>query len=1064
MRVLEWALESQKTVAGKIVSVALSVTLIFSFSNFFYGEDAFAEETENETTEVTVATETTEPQAIEAVGTQEETVAATQTQQETEDAVSGQDSQLVAQAEGDTEDATGTEENTGESTDSNKDPEAAWDAESKTLKISNVDNLDQTVANNFLKELGVSSNEVACLELEGIGTIAPAMFRFSWGQWGTLENIRLKNVQTVGADAFADGKNIKSVHLDSIGVLGDEAFLQNVSLTDLQMRNVQTFARSPFSYCSGLTSITLDGNDGIGDLGTTMFYHCTGLTSVTIRNLNVGSQVFNGCTGLTTATIENADLDNQVFYGCTSLNTVTLKSIGTFGTSLFQNCKAPLALTIQDTTTIGRNAFSNALALTTLNLTNVESVRQNAFSGCANLTSITLNNVTIKQEDLVNESEEGSYFPPFINAGAEGMTLSVEGGSLGGYAFYGCKGLKAATISNTDSIGRYAFQNCTNLENVTLSNINSIQNYAFWNCSNLKTIDSLKNVKESIGGFAFYGCSSLEGLTIDDLTKMGYVGTSEEIMKRVTAILQGTFKLDPASSINEITGEGWTSSQSAKSDNWNTYDNGTQLVQEARWATDAQDTLEVKVDAYHSASKQMDYVFVVDLSASMAQLGNVNDSNARFYDMQSKLLDVTSQLLGSDGYDCRVSIVVFGGYHTEATCESFDFSTDLGAVQDFIKGLAPLNENTDYKLGLNKARDIVSANTGRQTSVVFMSDGQPTRDGENKITDRDSYCSDIKAISDEIGQNAAIYGVLHSVSSGELAGSEQAMSAVCGENVYRSTDTESFGKAVNNAISAVYPSYTLTIPVSDSFTSVSNIVVSASAGEANYDPETNTITWTMTGMPFTKHTLTYRQMLDVEQFATPGEHTITINDGPVVMNGNNVSLQLGDAQFSIVKTVVDPDEGSVEPAPNPEPTPTPTPGGDDGATTGGMGDDGTAGAPTNVGPTAPAATPAAAPVAPAVTVDDMDEGTEIVDDENPLAQPETTIGDDENPLAAFDAQQCRGHLVMFLGIILTVIYGAAVVSRRLGQARKIENINKNRTGIEGTPEGTSQTHGVAHHA
>lgn len=1028
MRVLEWALESQKTVAGKIVSVALSVTLIFSFSNFFYGEDAFAEETENETTEVTVATETIELQTIESASPQEET-AASQMQQElsepeqgtSEDAVSGQDSQLVAQAEDDTEDTTGTEENTGESIDSNKDPEATWDEETMTLTVNKVDALDQKALLAYLKDRGVSSQEVKAVSINNVERVLPYAFHSSL--WKSLESVSANNVGSIENHAFsgltalnsvnltnvnkiADTNEVKlgngaveykslaffnckalsSVVLTKVDYVGREAFNGCSALTNLELNGVRELGISAFINCTGITSLDLGNeHDGVTALGNTAFYGCTGLTSVSLKNMSIGTQAFNGCTGLKTASIENANLNNQVFYGCTSLDAVTLKNIGAMGTSLLQNCSAPLALTVQDTTTIPESAF-----------------------GSAKITSLDLGNI--------------------------------------------------------GTVGRNAFLNCTSLESVKADAINYIAPYAFWNCSKLKTINSLAGVSR-IDGFAFYGCSSLEGLTIDDLTKMGYVGTSEEIMKRVTAILQGTFKLDPASSINEITGEGWTSSQSAKSDNWNTYDNGTQLVQEARWATDAQDTLEVKVDAYHSASKQMDYVFVVDLSASMAQLGNVNDSNARFYDMQSKLLDVTSQLLGSDGYDCRVSIVVFGGYHTEATCESFDFSTDLGAVQDFIKGLAPLNENTDYKLGLNKARDIVSANTGRQTSVVFMSDGQPTRDGENKITDRDSYCSDIKAISDEIGQNAAIYGVLHSVSSGELAGSEQAMSAVCGENVYRSTDTESFGKAVNNAISAVYPSYTVTIPVSDSFTSVSDIVVSASAGEANYDPETNTITWTMAGMPFTKHTLTYRQMLDAEQFATPGEHTITINDGPVVMNGNNVSLQLGDAQFSIVKTVVDPDEGSVEPAPNPEPTPTPTPGGDDGATTGGTaGATVDAGAPTNVGPTAPAATPAAAPVAPAVTVDDMDEGTEIVDDENPLAQPETTIGDDENPLAAFDAQQCRGHLVMFLGIILTVIYGAAVVSRRLGQARKIENINKNRTGIEGTPEGTSQTHGVAHHA
>ena len=50
MRVLNWALDAQKTVGGKIISVILSVALIFSFSNFFYGDNAFADSADPETT------------------------------------------------------------------------------------------------------------------------------------------------------------------------------------------------------------------------------------------------------------------------------------------------------------------------------------------------------------------------------------------------------------------------------------------------------------------------------------------------------------------------------------------------------------------------------------------------------------------------------------------------------------------------------------------------------------------------------------------------------------------------------------------------------------------------------------------------------------------------------------------------------------------------------------------------------------------------------------------------------------------------------------------------------
>ena len=62
------------------------------------------------------------------------------------------------------------------------------------------------------------------------------------------------------------------------------------------------------------------------------------------------------------------------------------------------------------------------------------------------------------------------------------------------------------------------------------------------------------------------------------------------------------------------------------------------------------------------------------------------------------------------------------------------------------------------------------------------------------------------------------------------------MEAVCGENtVYESTDTESFGEAMNKAFASAYPTNIVTIPVSADFTNVRGLEVSTSAGEASYD-------------------------------------------------------------------------------------------------------------------------------------------------------------------------------------------------------------------------------------
>ena len=124
------------------------------------------------------------------------------------------------------------------------------------------------------------------------------------------------------------------------------------------------------------------------------------------------------------------------------------------------------------------------------------------------------------------------------------------------------------------------------------------------------------------------------------------------------------------------------------------------------------------------------------------------------------------------------------------------------------------------------------------------------------------------------------------------------------------------------------------------------------------------------------------------------------------------------------------------PAPAPAPAPTPAP----------------APAPAPATPAAAPAAPAAAPAAPAVV---------IPDEENPLAAPEQEIADDENPLAAFDHEECWVHWFMIAGIILTIIYGAAVVLRRTRNTKHIDKMEKD---LIGTTNESTVTVGSAHHS
>lgn len=100
------------------------------------------------------------------------------------------------------------------------------------------------------------------------------------------------------------------------------------------------------------------------------------------------------------------------------------------------------------------------------------------------------------------------------------------------------------------------------------------------------------------------------------------------------------------------------------------------------------------------------------------------------------------------------------------------------------------------------------------------------------------------------------------------------------------------------------------------------------------------------------------------------------------------------------------------------PTPTPVPAGP--------------GAPAVApGVPTPAAAAAAAPLAAPVAT--------ITDDATPLAAGET-IDDEDTPLAAFDHVDCWVHWLILAGIILTAIYGAVVVRRRLAVVKDVDDL------------------------
>ena len=101
--------------------------------------------------------------------------------------------------------------------------------------------------------------------------------------------------------------------------------------------------------------------------------------------------------------------------------------------------------------------------------------------------------------------------------------------TIGDGAFYGCKNLTSATLSNNlTSIGYALFSECTKLTSVVIpDSLTDIPMYTFYGCQNLTSV-TIGNGVTTIGLGAFYDC--------------GF--TSVEIPDSVTTIGDGAFKLN----------------------------------------------------------------------------------------------------------------------------------------------------------------------------------------------------------------------------------------------------------------------------------------------------------------------------------------------------------------------------------------------------------------------------------------------------------------------------------------------------------------------------------------
>ena len=292
---------------------------------------------------------------------------------------------------------------------------------------------------------------------------------------------------------------------------------------------VTTIGDVAFSYCSGLTSITIPSSVTV--IRQRAFWHCSGLTGVTIPSsvTEIGYHAFQSCSSLIDISVnpqnsmfssENGVLFNKngttlICYPSGKVGAYSIPDrVTVIGNSAFDDCSGLTSVTIPNSVTeIGGGAFNGCSGLTSVTIPNsVTEIGGSAFAYCSGLASVTI-------PSSVTEIGDGTFS---CCSGLTSVTIPSSVGSIRDYTFAYCSGLTSVTIpSSVTRIGVRAFYGCSGLASVTIPNsVTEIGGSAFSGCYGLTSVTIPNSVTE-IGGIAFYGCSGLTSVTIpNSVTKI----------------------------------------------------------------------------------------------------------------------------------------------------------------------------------------------------------------------------------------------------------------------------------------------------------------------------------------------------------------------------------------------------------------------------------------------------------------------------------------------------------------------------------------------------------------
>jgi|GEM_PF-2023543 len=300
--------------------------------------------------------------------------------------------------------------------------------------------------------------------------------------------------------------------------IGRNAFMQQSSLTSIEIPAGVTLGDYAFNLCTGLKTVVI--SEGVTSLPTGFLYGLEGIESLTLPSTlrSIGYRAFDRCNITSVVLPEGLEsIEEEAFENC-KLTEINIPSTVTkLGTRAFYSGADLRKVTFAEgakLSSVGAYAFNHCTALDEVALPDsVTTLENGAFSCCYALNHIDLPDSVTTLEDLV-----------FSGSGLESIVLPDSIVTMGSGTFRNCvlqqyddaadepvvTGLRSVTLpAYLESLGTCTFEGCAVLSEVNIPDtirIHSVPIDTFFGCRALRTLDLPVSIT-STKPCAFADCS-----------------------------------------------------------------------------------------------------------------------------------------------------------------------------------------------------------------------------------------------------------------------------------------------------------------------------------------------------------------------------------------------------------------------------------------------------------------------------------------------------------------------------------------------------------------------------